>query len=81
MWLGMKEPALHRVGYAPSLGATCPQLEMLPLEVGKDKAFRGHFPLVCMQPLKWLSCMSSTSEASAKDVLGVTESQDTCSEP
>lgn len=54
---------------------------MLPLEVSGDKAFGLCFPLAQAHPLKWLSRISSISEApcTAKDILGIRAHKTQCS--
>lgn len=75
MWLDKKEQALHRCPVPRELPpirfSVLSPFEMLPVEVGGDKAFHVHFPPAHVQPLKWLSCASSVSKVTAKDVLSV----------
>lgn len=86
MWLDIKKHALHGCpGPLWELPSLCfrvlSPLEMLFLEVDGDKTFHVCFPLAHVQPLKWLSCVFSISEATAKDVLGIRKSEAECSKP
>lgn len=56
-------------------------LGMLPCEVRGDEAVHMLFCLAQVQPLNWLPCISSFSEATAKDVLDVRPHETQCSEP
>lgn len=86
--VGHKEHALH-CAPQPTLGVALPLLpllsllQMLPLEVSGDKAFGLCFPLAQAHPLKWLSRISSISEApcTAKDILGIRAHKTQCSKP